>query len=137
MRGQRGLTMTGFLVTAVILVILALLGFKIAPPYMEYYTIQRQIKIVANEVSTPDRRAVENAFDRRAVVENITAITARDLEITKDGDNVILCVAEPHWSKEADGGLLGEGAPRGEPQRMHGFPGELREVADGGHRLPH
>ena len=90
MRGQRGLTMTGFLVTAVILVILALLGFKIAPPYMEYYTIQRQIKIVANEVSTPDRRAVENAFDRRAVVENITAITARDLEITKDGDNVIL-----------------------------------------------
>ena len=61
MREQRGLTMTGFLVTAVILIIVALLGFKIAPPYMEYYTIQKQIKIVANEVGSPDRRAVERA----------------------------------------------------------------------------
>lgn len=89
---QHGITMTGFLVTAVILVIIALLGFKIAPPYMEYYTIKKQIKLVANEVSAIDRRAVENAFDRRATVENITAISAKDLEITKDGDRVILSV---------------------------------------------
>ena len=92
MMKQHGITMTGFLVTAVILVIIALLGFKIAPPYMEYYTIKRQIKLVANEVSVVDRRTVENAFDRRAVVENITAISAKDLEITKDGDKVILSV---------------------------------------------
>ena len=90
MRGQRGLTLTGFMVTAVILVILALLGFKIMPSYMEYYTIQRQIRIVANEVGAADRRAIENAFDRRADVENITAITGKDLEITKDGDGVII-----------------------------------------------
>jgi hypothetical protein len=92
MRRQYGLTMTGFLVTAVILVFAALLGFKIVPAYMEYYTIQRQIKLVANEVSATDRRAIENAFDRRATVENITAISAKDLEITKEGDKVILSV---------------------------------------------
>jgi Tfp pilus assembly major pilin PilA len=92
MRRQHGLTMTGFLVTAVILVIVALLGFQIAPPYMEYYTIKKQIKLVANELTATDRRTVENAFDRRAVVENITAISAKDLEITKDGDKVVLSV---------------------------------------------
>jgi len=92
MRVQRGLTLTGFLVTAVILVFAALLGFKIAPAYMEYYTIQKQIRLVANEVATPDRRTVESAFDRRATVENITAITAKDLDITKDGDRVIISV---------------------------------------------
>ena len=43
-------------------------------------------------MSATDRRAVENAFDRRAVVENITAISPKDLEITKDGDRVILSV---------------------------------------------
>lgn len=89
---QHGITMTGFLVTAVILVIIALLGFKIAPAYMEFYTIKKQIKLVANEVTATERRVVENAFDRRAVVENITAISAKDLEITKDGDKVILSV---------------------------------------------
>jgi hypothetical protein len=90
MREQRGLTLTGFLVTAVILVFVALLGFKIGPAYMEFYTIQKQIKIVANEVATADRRAVENAFDRRANVENITAITGKDLEITKEGDGIVV-----------------------------------------------
>jgi hypothetical protein len=84
--------MTGFLVTAVILVLTALLGFQIAPPYMEYYTIKKQIRIVGNELSATDRRAAENAFDRRATVENITAISAKDLEITKDGDKIILSV---------------------------------------------
>ena len=38
MRGQRGLTLTGFMVTAVILVILALLGFKIMPGDVYYVT---------------------------------------------------------------------------------------------------
>ncbi|HEX6003872.1 MAG TPA: DUF4845 domain-containing protein [Burkholderiales bacterium] len=90
MREQRGLTLTGFLVTAVILVFVALLVFKIGPAYMEFYTIQKQITIVANEVSTPDRRAVENAFDRRADIENITAITGKDLEITKEGDGIVV-----------------------------------------------
>ena len=92
MRGQHGLTITGFLVTAVILVILALLGFKVAPPYMEYYTIQKQIKIVANEFqgSGIQRRPVELAFDKRANVENITAIQGKDIEIAKDGDKVTL-----------------------------------------------
>lgn len=92
MRGQYGITMTGFLVTAVILVLLALLAFQIGPPYMEYYTIKKQIKLVANELAVTDRRTVENAFDRRTTAENITAITAKDLEITKDGDKIILSV---------------------------------------------
>jgi hypothetical protein len=92
MSRQNGLTMTGFLVTAVILVIIALLGFQIAPPYMEYYTIKKQIKLVANEFQGApiNRNAVVNAFVRRATVENITAVNPEDLEITKEGDKVTL-----------------------------------------------
>jgi hypothetical protein len=92
MREQHGLTMTGFLVTAVILVVMALLGFQIAPPYMEYYTIQKTIKLVANEFQggVIERRPIENAFDRRADVDNITAVNGKDLEIAKDGDKVTL-----------------------------------------------
>lgn len=92
MRRQYGITMTGFLVTAVILVVAALLGFKIGPAYVEYYTIKKQIKLVADEWKGGgiDRRAIEIAFDRRAVVENITAIGPKDLEITKDGDSIVI-----------------------------------------------
>lgn len=92
MREQKGLTLTGFLVTAVILVIVALLGFQIGPAYMEYYTIKKQIKLVADEpgAATGQRRAIEDLFDRRAVVENITAISRQDLEISKDGDRIVI-----------------------------------------------
>lgn len=92
MRGQYGITMTGFLVTAVILILVALLGFKIGPAYMEYYTIKKQIKLVADEVPVVDRRTIENAYDRRAAIENITAISPKDLEISKDGDKIIISV---------------------------------------------
>lgn len=92
MRGQYGITMTGFLVTAVILILVALLGFKIGPAYMEYYTIKKQIKLVADEVTVVDRRTIENAYDRRAAIENITAISPKDLEISKDGDKIVISV---------------------------------------------
>jgi len=84
--------MTGFLVTAVILILVALLGFKIGPAYVEYYSIQKQIKLVASEVTVVDRRTVENAYDRRAAIENLTAISPKDLEISKDGDKIIISV---------------------------------------------
>ncbi|MBI4204931.1 MAG: DUF4845 domain-containing protein [Betaproteobacteria bacterium] len=84
--------MTGFLVTAVILILVALLGFKIGPAYMEYYTIKKQIKLVADEVTVVDRRTIENAYDRRAAIENITAISPKDLEISKDGDKIVISV---------------------------------------------
>lgn len=92
MRKQKGLTLTGFMVWAVILVFAALFGFKIGPAYMEYYTIKKQIKIVADELqgTTVQRRAVEQAFDRRADIENITAIGGKDLEVSKDGGNLVI-----------------------------------------------
>lgn len=92
MRRQEGLSMLAFLVGAVILVFVALFGFKVGPAYVDYYTIQRQVKIIVNdpEASTGQRKAIENAFDRRAVVENITVLQGKDLEITKDGDRVVI-----------------------------------------------
>jgi hypothetical protein len=92
MQKQHGLTITGFLVTAAILVVIALLGFQIAPAYMEYYSIQKQIRIVANEFQGAgiQRRPIENAFDRRANIENITAIQGKDIEVAKDGDKITL-----------------------------------------------
>lgn len=92
MRRQEGLSMLAFLTGAVILIFVALFGFKVGPAYVDYYTIQRQLKIIVNEpeASTGQRRAIENAFDRRAAVENITVIQGKDLEISKDGDRVVI-----------------------------------------------
>lgn len=92
MRAQRGITLSGFLLWSVVLVFAALLLFKIGPPYVEYLTIQSNLKAVANdpEGRAGVRRVVEDLFDRRSAIENISSVKARDIIITKSGDGVVL-----------------------------------------------
>jgi hypothetical protein len=94
MRKQKGLTLTGFMVWAVMLIFAALLAFRIGPAYMEYYTLQKQLKIIASDpaLQSGQRRAIENAFERRADIDNITAVSPGDLHIEKDGDQLVISV---------------------------------------------
>ncbi len=95
MRGQRGLSLSGFLLWSVIVVFAALLGFKVAPAYMEYLTIQKQFKAIANDTafSSAQRPAIEKAFYSRSTIEDIKSITPQDLEITKAGDRTVISAA--------------------------------------------
>src|SRR3970040_1343738 len=92
MRRQKGITLSGFLLWSVVLVFGALLLFKIGPPYVEFLSIQAQLKAVANdpEGRAGVRRVVEDLFDRRSAIENISAVKARDILIARDGDKVVL-----------------------------------------------
>jgi hypothetical protein len=91
MRRQKGVTLTGFMVVAVIVVIALLLGFKLAPPYMEFHTVQKLLRQLAAEPHKGDpRMSVQRAFQLRSGVDNITAISHNDLQVTKDGDRVII-----------------------------------------------
>lgn len=92
MRGQKGITLSGFLLWSVVAVFAALLLFKIGPPYVEYMTIQANLKAVANdpEGRSGVRRVVEDLFDRRSAIENISSVKATDIIITKSGDGVVL-----------------------------------------------
>lgn len=94
MRRQKGVTLSGFLLWSVVLIFAVLLGFKIGPPYFEYFKIQKQLQALVNdsEVRSGQRRDVENAFVKRSMVEDITAITAKDLVIAKEGDGIVVSV---------------------------------------------
>jgi len=92
MRRQKGITLSGFLLWSVIGIILALLAFKIGPPYIEYMSIQAQLKAIANdpEGRSGVRRVAEDLFDRRSAIENITSVRAKDMLIAREGDQVVL-----------------------------------------------
>jgi len=92
MREQRGITLSGFLLWSVVLVFAALLLFKIGPPYVEFLSIQSNLKAVANdpEGRSGVRRIVEDLFDRRSAIDNISSVKAREIIITKSGEGVIL-----------------------------------------------
>lgn len=95
MRKQKGVALSGLLFWSVVLVFVLLFGFKIGPAYFEYFSIQQQFKAIANDPSmrAGQRREIESSFYNRSVIENIKAVTPQDLEISKDGDSVVISAA--------------------------------------------
>jgi len=90
-RRQRGLSLIGLIFFGMIAVALLMLGFKIVPAAVEYIAVERAVQKIKNEGSTVgDIRA---AFDRYATIDDITSISGRDLDITKEGDQVVVSYA--------------------------------------------
>jgi hypothetical protein len=92
-RRQRGLSMTTFMVGAVILVILALGGMLIGPAYMEYGKIKKAVVAVALEEKATSVAEVRKAFDKRAQIDDIEVISAQDLDVSKEGSEIVISFA--------------------------------------------
>ena len=89
-RGQRGISLLGLLLWAIVIGIVALIGLRVLPTVNEYLTIQRAVDKVAAEglTTVPEIRA---AFERQKQIEYaISSITSKDLVITKEDDRVVI-----------------------------------------------
>ena len=90
---QRGLTLFGLLFWALVVGFVGYLLVRVVPTANEYLTIQRAVdKIAAGQPATvAEARA---AFDRQKDIEYaITAISGKDLVVTKENDRVVLAFA--------------------------------------------
>src|SRR5262245_55595528 len=90
-RRQRGLSIIGLIFIGLIVVGLLALGFRTVPAVVEYIAIERAVQQIKNEGATV--RDIQAAFDRHATIDDITSITAKDLDITKEGDQVVISYA--------------------------------------------
>jgi hypothetical protein len=92
-RRQRGISLFGLLFWGVILAFLAVVGMRVAPTVMEYFTILKTVEKIASSgpSSVAEARA---AFGRTQEVEySIVSITPNDLVITKKEDKVKISFA--------------------------------------------
>jgi len=88
-RRQRGITMFGLLFWAIVIGVAALVGMRVVPTTVEYYTIMKAInRITAEETGTvPQIRA---AFEKQRAIDLITSISGKDLEITKEDEKLVI-----------------------------------------------
>jgi len=88
-RSQSGVTLIGLLFWAVLIGSLSLVVLKTVPAVTEFRTIRGMVNKAAQAGSTvPEIRA---AFDRdKDVNYGIESITSKDLDITKEGDKVVV-----------------------------------------------
>lgn len=88
---QRGISLIGLFLVGLLAVALIALGFKVVPAVVEYIAIERAVQKIKNEGSTV--RELQAAFDRHATIDDITSISSRDLDITKEGDRIVISYA--------------------------------------------
>jgi hypothetical protein len=95
---QGGLTMTGFLFTAIVVVTAVMIGFRVAPSYIEYFSVKKiltQILEASGDapITLPD---VRRAFDRRSGADYIESVTPADVEIQKSNNQTTLSAS---WTR--------------------------------------
>ena len=100
LRRQRGLTLIGLLFWGGVLAVTAVVGMKVFPTVLEYYTVQRIVdRIVAGNPSTVPQ--VRQEFDKATEIEySIQSIKSSDLIVSKNANDKV--VIEFGWDKEVD-----------------------------------
>ena len=90
---QRGLTLFGLMFWALVIGFLAYVLVRVLPTINEYATIQRAVeKIAAAQPATVAE--ARQAFDKQRDLEySISAISAKDLVVTKENDKVVIAFA--------------------------------------------
>ena len=101
-RRQRGLSITTLLLVAVVIVFGAIGFMKIGPAYKEYFEVKRAVSGAALEGRDSTVPEVRKGFERRAIIDNIDVIGPQDLEISKEGGEVVVSFS---YSKKV--GLFG------------------------------
>ncbi|MFN3884424.1 MAG: DUF4845 domain-containing protein [Rhodocyclaceae bacterium] len=93
-KGQRGVSLSGLLLAAFVVALLAMLGMKVIPEYIEYRQVLASIKKVT-AAAGPEAtvRQIREAFDRQANVDYITSIKGADLDITKEAGKIVVSFA--------------------------------------------
>ncbi len=89
MKHQRGVALSGLIFWGVIIALVAVLGMKVVPTYIEYYKILKDAKASVNKVG-PDATVadVRKTFDNFANIDSLE-FEGKQLDITKDGGKIV------------------------------------------------
>ena len=84
---QRGVTLTGLMMLFFVLIFVALLGFKLIPAYIDFYTAKKAINAVARQGTTVAE--IRRSFELRSAIDDVK-VRPSDLEITKEGNELVV-----------------------------------------------
>jgi hypothetical protein len=89
---QRGMSFSGFIFSAFLLVICAIFGFRLIPAYIQDATINSTFNEISRDPNMQNATThdILESFDRRSSVDDITAIKSSDIIITSDGGRPVL-----------------------------------------------
>jgi cell division protein FtsL len=89
---QRGMTVIGMLLVMIVVAFVALIGMKVVPMYVQYYSIKSTIESIRKEpqVAQMTPMDIQNAIQKRFDIGYVDNISARDLKIRNERSGRVL-----------------------------------------------
>ena len=84
---QAGISFIGLLFVVGVLACLGVLAAQAFPTVVEYQAVLKAVQKAATGTTVAEVRTI---FDKAAQIDDIHSITAKDLDITKNGDQVVV-----------------------------------------------
>jgi hypothetical protein len=94
---QSGITIIGFLFVAAVFLSLAIIGFRVLPSYIEYFSVEKIFReMLAGSPDGITLAEVRRDFDRKAGADYIESVRPSDVELTKQGNEITVSAS---WTK--------------------------------------
>jgi hypothetical protein len=94
---QHGLTISGFVFTAIVVVGCVMIGFRTMPSYIEYFTVKKILaKTLDDAKEGVSLYQFRRDFDLKASADYVDSVRGTDVEMSKEGNTRVASVA---WSK--------------------------------------
>lgn len=90
---QNGFTLTGLVVVSALLIVIALIGMKVVPAYMEFLSVKKVLTAMKQEpLDTMSKNEIMKSFDKRANIAYISVVKGSDLTIEKTSTGTVVNV---------------------------------------------
>ena len=87
---QRGISFIGLLFVGGVVACAGILAAQVAPTLIEYQAINKAANKAKDGSTVAEARSV---FDKAAAIDDISSISGKDLEVTKEGDKTVVTFA--------------------------------------------
>ncbi len=88
---QRGLGLLSGLLLLLLIGTVVLIGFRVAPIYIEYYQIRKALATIGDDVRSydVDTRDIQRRLDRHFAIDYISKVKASDIPIRKQQGRIL------------------------------------------------
>jgi hypothetical protein len=84
---QRGISFIGLLFVGGLLAVSGVIAAQVFPTVLEFMAVQKAVQRASVGQSVVE---VRDIFSRQTEIDAITSISAKDIEVTKEGDKVVV-----------------------------------------------
>jgi beta-lactam-binding protein with PASTA domain len=84
---QKGITFVGLVVVGSLIAMAGVVAAQIFPTVVERSAIEKAVNVAAAGSTVVE---IRSGFDRQAAIDDIKSVSGKDIEITKEGDKVVV-----------------------------------------------